>query len=234
MDRQALDERAAIHVPGQSSLSKPGGYYRGKLASLIQGYGRRVFEVSTDLGVENIKLIGEPLPVRLYHDLQTSSTFFNLFEECLTAYNQVSPLRAHMINAFGPLFALFLLNLGIQTQLSATSQQTVQRISDIKRWLDRHYAEEITVAFMAEKANLSPHWFGDAFRKTIGLSPKAYLISLRLEHAAHLLVETEYSVTDIAQRVGYADLSNFIRAFEKRYHLPPHTYRQQHGHNIRM
>jgi len=199
-----------------------------ELASLARGYTQRVCAMKDGLAVP----AGEPLPALLVYDHRAHRTFLNLFEECLQAYNQVTPLRSHFIYTFGSLFAQFLLGLLQQSPTAATSPTAPQRMLEIKRWLDRHFTEETSIPQLAEKANLSPHWFGTVFRNTVGVSPKAYLITLRMQHAAYLLEETTYSITDIAYRVGYNDLANFIRAFTSRYHNSPQAYRQQHNQII--
>ena len=195
-----------------------------ELAPLAQPFTQRVLKVENEIGM----LIGKPLPLHLVRDHRAYRSFLNLFEECLTAYNQVTPFRAHLIHTFGAHFALFLLSLLPQLSSLGESPSTTQRMMEIKRWLDRHFTEEISIPQLAQKASLSPNWFSTAFRKTIGVSPKTYLLSLRLKHAAYLLEETDYSITEIAHRVGYNDLANFIRAFESHYQINPRAYRHQH------
>jgi AraC-like DNA-binding protein len=193
-----------------------------RIDGVALGLTQRVIEVHGDTATR----IGVPLPVHFVYDHKVSRSFLNLFEECLTAYNQITPLRAHIIYTFGSVFAQFL--LGLLTQPRVTEQSTAQRVLDVKRWLDRHYADDISIPRLAEKANLSPHWFSSLFHKIVGLPPKAYLISLRIKHAAYLLVETDYTVTDIMYRVGYNDLANFVRAFESHYTTTPQSYRHKH------
>jgi len=120
--------------------------------------------------------------------------------------------------------------LGLLTQMlpAVAQQSTVGRILAVKRWLDRHYTEDCSIPQLAERANLSPNWFSTVFRTTVGSTPKAYLIALRLEHAAYLLKETEQSITEIAHRVGYNDLANFIHAFQHQYGDSPLLYRNNY------
>lgn len=126
------------------------------------------------------------------------------------AFNQVTPLRTHIIYTFGSLFAQFLLGLLQQIPPAMASPSTPQRMLEIKRWLDRHFTEEISIPQLAEKANLSSYWFSTVFRNTVGMSPKAYLITLRLKHAAYLLDETTLSITEIAYRIGFNDLATLF------------------------
>lgn len=196
------------------------------IGQIAQEYTRRM------LAVENgeYRLIAPALPVTLVNDQRAYRTFLNHFEECLTAYNQVTPMRAHIVYTLGSLFAQFMLSQLTQTLPAVSQQSTTWRILEIKRWLNRHFDENISIPQLATKANLSPNWFSAVFRETVGVTPKAYLISLRLEHAVYLLLETELSITEIAHRVGYSDLVNFIHAFECRYCESPRIYRQRKQH----
>lgn len=194
------------------------------------GYTQRV--LTLDHG-DVYRLDGTPLPVTMINDHRAYRTFLNLFEECLTAYSLVTPMRSQIIYTFGSHFTQFLLNLLTQQLPLIHRQSTALRLREAKQWIDRHYAEEVSMIWLAERANLSPHWFTTAFKAVVGQTPKAYLLSLRLQHAAYLLTETELTVTDIAHRVGYNDHTNFIRAFTTRFSHPPQQYRlaQKLGHD---
>ena len=92
-------------------------------------------------------------------------------------------------------------------------------------YLEKHYAEKITVEDMAKAANLSAAHFFAVFKKQMGVSPMAYLNHYRLSLAAELLLRTELSVTEIAASVGISDPVYFNKCFKKVYQIPPTQYR---------
>jgi YesN/AraC family two-component response regulator len=55
-----------------------------------------------------------------------------------------------------------------------------------------------------------------------------YLLSLRLKHAKILLSNSNYSITEISQMVGYFNPASFIRIFKKYEGMPPGQYRAEH------
>lgn len=58
------------------------------------------------------------------------------------------------------------------------------------------------------------------------LSPKQYLLNLRMNHALELLVENELSIKEIAFACGFNDEKYFSKAFKNKYGYPPsHTPR---------
>ncbi len=81
------------------------------------------------------------------------------------------------------------------------------------------------VAQLADVAGLSPRTFQRRFGSATGLSPAAYLRSLRIEKARGLLERTRLSVNEIAWRVGYRDATAFGRVFHAATGLTPSEYR---------
>ncbi|NOU61758.1 hybrid sensor histidine kinase/response regulator transcription factor [Marinifilum caeruleilacunae] len=68
------------------------------------------------------------------------------------------------------------------------------------------------------------------YRKTKRLAKKTpgeFIRDIRIKHAAKLLAETELSVSEIAERVGYQDLKNFRRIFRATFELNPLQYRKE-------
>ena len=90
---------------------------------------------------------------------------------------------------------------------------------------DRRYAEPIGVDHMAAAAGLSRAHFSREFRRTFGESPKAYLMTRRLERAAALLRHTDRSVSEICLEVGLVGLGSFTTSFKLHFGKTPTDYR---------
>ena len=90
---------------------------------------------------------------------------------------------------------------------------------------DAHYAEEIGVEDMARAAGLSRAHFSREFKRAFGESPRAYLLTRRLERAAALLRTTDRSVSDVCFSVGLRSLGSFTTSFARTYGLSPAAYR---------
>ncbi len=63
------------------------------------------------------------------------------------------------------------------------------------------------------------------FRERYGVTPRRYLTERRLRQAGHLLWTTSWSVAEIARQVGYEDLRNFRRLFQRWAGMAPSDYR---------
>jgi len=92
-------------------------------------------------------------------------------------------------------------------------------------YADRRYAEPIGVGEMAAAAGLSRAHFSREFSRTFGESPKAYLMTRRLERAAALLRNTDRSVSEICLDVGLVGLGSFIGSFKRHFGQTPTDYR---------
>lgn len=87
-------------------------------------------------------------------------------------------------------------------------------------------AEAITLDRLAEVAELSKFHFLRQFDQVVGMTPGAYLRTLRLCQAARLLRTSETPILDIALAIGFADHPSFSRAFARYMGLTPSEYRR--------
>lgn len=94
-------------------------------------------------------------------------------------------------------------------------------------YIRRNIASKITIETLAKDVGMSVSSFETKFKKTFGTSVYAYLIEVRFREAMRLLVETNYSVTEIAERCGYSNMFYFCIAFKKRTHLTPTQFRNE-------
>ncbi|MFI5047310.1 MAG: helix-turn-helix transcriptional regulator [Acidimicrobiia bacterium] len=94
-----------------------------------------------------------------------------------------------------------------------------------KDLVDARYMEPIGVDDMAKAAGLSRAHFSREFRKTFGETPRAYLLTRRLERAASLLKMTDRPVTEICWSVGLQSLGSFTTSFTRTFGMSPTAYR---------
>ena len=99
-------------------------------------------------------------------------------------------------------------------------------IEKVARYVQSHVGENISLEKMAGIANLSPYYFAHRFKEQTGFSPTEYVISTRLDKAKILLTNTDDSIEEIADKVGYASSVSLIKIFTKREGIPPSSYRR--------
>ena len=93
--------------------------------------------------------------------------------------------------------------------------------------IDARLDARLTVEMLAGEAGLSPAHFARAFKETVGRAPHQYLLSLCLERARHLLEMPGASLSEIAQRTGFADQAHFTRLFKRVYRITPGALMRQ-------
>ncbi len=108
----------------------------------------------------------------------------------------------------------------------AKAQKAVRRVLSL---IEENYAQELTLADMANAVELSPNYFCRYFKKIAGCSPVEYLIDYRLNMAAYMLITTDESVADVALACGFNDASHFIKFFRRKKSVTPRRYRQLHA-----
>lgn len=95
------------------------------------------------------------------------------------------------------------------------------------KYIADNYAEDITVAKLAEIENYNRFYYTDWFKSKTGVLPSEYIQTVRIEKAKALLANTKYKVIEIALQVGYDNGSSFTRAFKKLEKLSPREYRNR-------
>ena len=94
-------------------------------------------------------------------------------------------------------------------------------------YFNENYNTKISVAQYAESLHISTNWFIRNFKQHMKISPAQYLLSLRMVNAQSLLENTDYSVGEIAEIVGYDNQLYFSRVFKKEYGISPAQYRKR-------
>jgi AraC-like DNA-binding protein len=103
-----------------------------------------------------------------------------------------------------------------------------RRLLRARDFIDSNYSQTLSIADIARVAHLSGAHFARQFRAAFGETPHQYLSSRRLERAASLLRNTDYSVADVCVSVGFTSVGSFTSAFGRAFRLTPTRYRAQH------
>ena len=93
-------------------------------------------------------------------------------------------------------------------------------------FIKANYTAPITIKDISKYVHLSESYLFSVFKKEMGISPIAYLNNLRLSIAANELLNTQKSITEIADSVGIYDSVYFNKLFRKTYQLSPSKYRK--------
>ena len=91
--------------------------------------------------------------------------------------------------------------------------------------------EQITLGQVAEHVSFNPEYFSRLFARETGLHFVAYLNNLRMRRAVELLERTDKKIYEIAEEVGFSNVSYFSTVFKKNFGQNPNVY-QRNARNI--
>lgn len=94
--------------------------------------------------------------------------------------------------------------------------------------LQTHYAEKITLEGLAQLVHLHPNYICKLFREYTGQTVFQHLLQLRIDNAAHLLLNEGYTAAQAAEACGFESLSFFSRKFKELMGISPQGYKKQH------
>ena len=100
-----------------------------------------------------------------------------------------------------------------------------QRIKDVLSFIHNNYGKKITLQDIADSVFVSKGECCRFFKKSLKMSPYDYLINYRINESMKLLKSSSNSILDIAENVGFNNVSHYIQIFKKKTGLTPHEYR---------
>lgn len=156
---------------------------------------------------------------------------------CAGSVNSIADLMVHFIQIFmGASIAL-----KVEQQFSHEIRKPYEEIcfsSDaisnyhdeaivlLLEWIKHNYSQTISLIDMGKIVGLQSRTLSRRFKQATNLSPAAYLKHIRLKESKELLKNSNLSISEIAESVGYNDPNYFSRIFTHRYKLTPSNFRQ--------
>jgi transcriptional regulator GlxA family with amidase domain len=100
-------------------------------------------------------------------------------------------------------------------------------LQEIQRWVMSNPAADASLAALATRAGLSPRHFARLFRQEIGLTPSAWVETVRID-AARRMLEAGERPKQAAADCGFGDIDTFRRAFQRQVGVTPAEYRRRY------
>ena len=125
---------------------------------------------------------------------------------------------------------VYLKRSGGQEQYSEPLRVQVESTDPIAAlgvWIRGHLKHDLSVEALSRRASLCPRQFSRRFQRAFKQTPAAFVEELRLGEARQGLATSRTSIESVAASVGFSSADSFRRAFERRFGLPPTTYRRR-------
>ena len=187
------------------------------------------------LGVDGITLAnsetsnGQFSILDYYESVEVAGCLRNILREM----EQKNPGYEDVCQAYMEILIIRLMRI---TALSVpTEPQTIsanRQCAAVRRYIDLHFKEPLTLEQLAAEGHMNKYYLSHAFKREYGISPINYMISKRIEESKYLLAETDLSMSQIAQLLGFSSLSYFSHVFHRTQSTSPKDYRnsQKNAH----
>jgi transcriptional regulator GlxA family with amidase domain len=129
-------------------------------------------------------------------------------------------------------FAYFLLLITLlrrhcQPWVPADSAAPSARISRAIEYMEKNFAERVTLDELAACCHVSRRHFFRLFEQAVGVAPMEYLKKVRLQKAAAMLLTTDSNVTEVAFACGFNDSNYFSSLYHKEFGLSPSRFKRE-------
>ena len=196
----------------------------GKLLS-----GSHTFKEQIETILSHDILVNKYLPVATSHIPIIVKTMFNALKNESPGYELI---------VTGMLYAFFGFILEYQLyhfpQDAHTVEHNRKRRNQLKKTfalIDSSYDQPLTLADLADAAGLSPNYFCRFFKKHMGITLLRYLNEVRISHAGRLLMNTDMSISEVMNKIGFTNQTIFNRLFKEIYGLTPRQARNNSAEN---
>ena len=159
----------------------------------------------------------------LYRIKQDDPCFAHL-EEMSVILTSRDPDQNRLLS--GELYS-FLLDFAGQSSyvFSPFSDQSPGLVQDMTRYMEEHYAEDLSLTWLGEVFHKSPEYLCSCFKQETGMTPMNYLTRIRIGRAKWLMAEDpQLTVREIGKRCGYHSASYFGSVFRRQTGMTPMEY----------
>ncbi len=111
--------------------------------------------------------------------------------------------------------------------------QQVDRVIEIKNFLDQHLDTYYSMPQLANRFNMSLSGLQRVFMEYYSVSPYQYHLNKRLEKAHESILQTDMKITAIAPSVGFSSYDNFFKAYKNKYGCSPSAHRKEKSPDLK-
>jgi AraC family transcriptional activator of pobA len=196
---------------------------KGSTGYLLE-FTREFYTPANKAAIETLRRVSHKPQCPL--DNQRFNRLFSILREMMQEYTAKEDQFHDAIRSQLDIFFIQLLRQSRNPQNSENNEYQQQRLEELQEWIEQNIAAQKQPAWYAAKMNLSAYQLNAITKATLGKTVSELIIdSIILEARRHLLA-TSNQVSQVADVLGYEDVSYFIRFFKKHTGHTPESYRQ--------
>lgn len=113
------------------------------------------------------------------------------------------------------------------TLLEANEYQSLNKsIQEVMDYVEDNFNEDISLKGIAEIVHLNASYLSSLFKEELNMTFSEYLTRRRIQEAKRLLMQTDLTINEIAEKVGYQTAKYFIKIFKQYENTTPNSYRK--------
>lgn len=130
-------------------------------------------------------------------------------------------------------FQNFIQNINHDSEISISST-AIHLAKKIESFIRKNYTSKITNSVLKDEFNYHPNYLAKCMLKVYGVTPINYLQQYRMEQAKKLLIQTDWSITRIANEIGFSTPAYFSSVFTNKQGISPANFRKKEFRNSKI
>ena len=147
---------------------------------------------------------------------------YDSFENALDAIKKIKYKKTKQIYAAAKILDACTSYIQIKEMAKPSKINLIHQIED---FIDTHINEPISIKRLCDEFNISRTALYSVMENHFENGIAHYINEKRLQYAKKLLAETQYSIAEISEKVGYSDYNYFLRAFKNKFGISPKKYK---------
>ncbi len=103
----------------------------------------------------------------------------------------------------------------------------INSLENVKRYIERHFQDDLDLKGLGRRFFMSPEHLCRRFKSVYGISPLKFAVELKISAARNMLRNSEQSIKEISNSLGFSDVYAFSKSFRKNAGVPPGKYRNE-------
>lgn len=216
-----IGEKEYLPKPGQLFLM-PQGVKQSYSTISANAFTKYWCHFTASIGSVNIL---DLIKLPCFIDVGKNEELERAFRELLTYYSSIEPSASLMLKASILRLISFYMDHTAESDINISHSENTEQLNFILHYIEKNISRNITVKELSDMVHLHPNYFIRLFRRHLGTTPIQYINKARMEEAKRLLTATDYTLTEICERVGTANNYYLSKKFKDYTGFSPTVYR---------
>lgn len=227
----------AIYKAGAGNIAIFSRYEKHSLRAISNEYERYVLQINPGTTAIESRIyslfINRPKGFCNIIDVNNDTDFYKRqFDLIINEQNSENKMRNEMLKLL-----VNVLLIRVYRNLNNTSvfeSEDAKTVYEIQKKMETNYWKNYSLKDIAKDYNISVSKISHTFKEITGTSVMGHLLSCRMAAAKKYLAETNESISEIVEKCGFSDSSNFSRTFKELNGISPSRFRKKYRKTLEI